>query len=40
MSLAFLTTAPELVASSPFEHDASEAGARFEVRDGWNVAVD
>ena len=39
MSLEFLTTAGALVASSPFEHDASEAGARFEARDGWNVAV-
>lgn len=27
------------VARSPIEHAAREAGARFEVRDGWNVAV-
>ncbi len=27
------------VARSPMEHAAREAGARFEVRDGWNVAV-
>jgi heterotetrameric sarcosine oxidase gamma subunit len=39
MSLEFLTTAAALVASSPFEHDASDAGAHFEARDGWNVAV-
>lgn len=39
MSLAFLTTAPGLVASSPLEHDTAAAGARFEERDGWNVAV-
>ena len=40
MTLAFLSTAPDLLASSPFEHDAGEAGARFEARDGWSVAVD
>ena len=39
MTLEFLTTSADLVASSPFEHDASEAGARFEARDGWNLAV-
>ena len=39
MSLEFLTTAESVVASSPFEHDASDAGAHFEARDGWNVAV-
>jgi len=27
------------VARSPMERDARAAGARFEVRDGWNVAV-
>lgn len=27
------------VARSPMEHDAEAAGARFEVRDGWSVAV-
>ena len=28
------------VAHSPMEAQAREAGARFELRDGWNVAVD
>jgi heterotetrameric sarcosine oxidase gamma subunit len=28
------------VARSPMERDARAAGARFDVRDGWNVAVD
>jgi glycine cleavage system aminomethyltransferase T len=28
------------VARSPMERQAAAAGARFEVRDGWNVAVD
>jgi glycine cleavage system aminomethyltransferase T len=28
------------IARSPMEGKAQEAGARFEVRDGWNVAVD
>jgi glycine cleavage system aminomethyltransferase T len=28
------------VARSPMERPASRAGARFEVRDGWNVAVE
>ena len=39
MSLAFLSPSPEAVAHSPMEHLAREAGARFEIRDGWNVAV-
>lgn len=43
MSLAFLS--PEAaddtaVARSPMEGKAKAAGARFEVRDGWNVAVE
>ena len=41
MSLAFLTAAPAegVIARSPMERQAAGAGARFEVRDGWNVAV-
>jgi sarcosine oxidase subunit gamma len=31
--------AQDPVARSPMEHSARGAGARFEVRDGWNVAV-
>jgi sarcosine oxidase gamma subunit len=31
--------ASEVVARSPMERRARDAGARFEVRDGWNVAV-
>jgi glycine cleavage system aminomethyltransferase T len=43
VSLAFLT--PEAaddtaVARSPMERKARSAGARFELRDGWNVAVE
>ncbi|HET6869523.1 MAG TPA: hypothetical protein VFH80_26665 [Solirubrobacteraceae bacterium] len=40
MSLAFLSPVGEAVARSPMERLARAAGARFEVRDGWNVAVD
>ncbi|MCL2418004.1 MAG: hypothetical protein FWD04_01825 [Conexibacteraceae bacterium] len=42
MSLAFLTptSGGEVVARSPIERQAAAAGARFEVRDGWNVAVE
>jgi glycine cleavage system aminomethyltransferase T len=41
MSLGFLTPAAEgIVARSPMERQARAAGARFEVRDGWNVAVE
>ena len=41
MNLDFLKTAAEdAVAHSPMERLAREAGARFEVRDGWNVAVE
>ena len=40
MTLEFLHVGgDEAVARSPLEHAAREAGARFEVRDGWNVAV-
>ena len=41
MSLAFLAPGGDggLVARSPLERPARAAGARFEVRDGWNVAV-
>jgi sarcosine oxidase gamma subunit len=40
VSLAFLApTATDAVARSPMERRARAAGARFEVRDGWNVAV-
>ena len=44
MSLAFLSPAGSrraaAVARSPMERKARAAGARFEVRDGWNVAVE
>ena len=40
MSLAFLSPVAEAIARSPMEPLARRAGARFEVRDGWNVAVD
>jgi glycine cleavage system aminomethyltransferase T len=42
-ALAFLSPAtadPGAVARSPMERLARAAGARFEVRDGWNVAVE
>src|SRR5688500_14798499 len=40
MSLEFLApTATDVVARSPMERQARAAGARFELRDGWNVAV-
>jgi hypothetical protein len=40
VTLAFLeVAAPDAVARSPMERQAAAAGARFEVRDGWNVAV-
>ena len=41
MSLAFLSAATDggAVARSPMERQAAAAGARFELRDGWNVAV-
>jgi glycine cleavage system aminomethyltransferase T len=41
VNLDFLRPAAEgAVAHSPMERLAREAGARFEVRDGWNVAVE
>ena len=40
MTLEFLApTAPGVVARSPMERQARAAGARFELIDGWNVAV-
>jgi glycine cleavage system aminomethyltransferase T len=40
VSLEFLSaSAADAVARSPMERQARAAGARFEVRDGWNVAV-
>jgi glycine cleavage system aminomethyltransferase T len=38
-ALGFLRPSGEAVARSPMEHQALAAGARFEVRDGWNVAA-
>ena len=43
MSIAFLspaTAGDTAVARSPMERKAKAAGARFENRDGWNVAVE
>ncbi len=43
MSLAFVSApgaGATAIARSPMERKAKAAGARFEVRDGWNVAVD
>ena len=43
MSLAFVSAAgagATAIARSPMERKAKAAGARFEVRDGWNVAID
>jgi glycine cleavage system aminomethyltransferase T len=39
VSLAFLSPAPTAIARSPMEREARAAGAVFEERDGWNVAV-
>ena len=39
-SFEFLTPSPAAVARSPMEGQALAAGARMEVRDGWNVAVE
>jgi glycine cleavage system aminomethyltransferase T len=36
----FLEPSPAAIARSPMERQALAAGARMEVRDGWNVAVD
>jgi glycine cleavage system aminomethyltransferase T len=38
-SLAFLSPGPNAVAKSPMEPGAAAAGAAFEERDGWKVAV-
>jgi glycine cleavage system aminomethyltransferase T len=38
-ALDFLQPTGDAVARSPMEHQALAAGARFELRDGWNVAV-
>jgi glycine cleavage system aminomethyltransferase T len=38
-ALDFLKPSGDAVARSPMEGQALAAGARFEVRDGWNVAV-
>ena len=38
-SLAFLSPGPGAVAKSPMEPGAAAAGATFEDRDGWKVAV-
>ena len=39
MSLDFLSPSASAVARSPMERDALAAGAKLELRDGWNVAV-
>jgi heterotetrameric sarcosine oxidase gamma subunit len=39
VSLEFLSPAPSELARSPMEREALAAGARIELRDGWNVAV-
>jgi heterotetrameric sarcosine oxidase gamma subunit len=39
VSLEFLSPSPSALARSPMEREARAAGARIEVRDGWNVAV-
>ena len=39
MSLAFLSPSAGALARSPMERHALAAGAAFEQRDGWNVAV-
>jgi glycine cleavage system aminomethyltransferase T len=39
VSLEFLSVSGSAIARSPMERQAQDAGARFEVRDGWNVAV-
>jgi hypothetical protein len=39
VSFEFLSVSGDAVARSPMERQARAAGARFEVRDGWNVAV-
>ena len=39
VSFEFLEVSGDAVARSPMERQAQAAGARFEVRDGWNVAA-
>lgn len=39
MSLEFLSALPGAPSRSPMERQAEAAGARFELRDGWHVAV-
>jgi heterotetrameric sarcosine oxidase gamma subunit len=39
VSLEFLSPGPRAVARSPMERQALEAGARLELRDGWQVAA-
>jgi glycine cleavage system aminomethyltransferase T len=39
VSLAFLSPSPTAICRSPMERQARDAGASFEERDGWNVAV-
>jgi heterotetrameric sarcosine oxidase gamma subunit len=39
VSLAFLSPSPGALSRSPMERQAAAAGASFEERDGWNVAV-
>jgi glycine cleavage system aminomethyltransferase T len=39
VSFEFLEVSGSAVARSPMEAQAQAAGARFEVRDGWNLAV-
>jgi glycine cleavage system aminomethyltransferase T len=38
-ALEFLSVSGDAIARSPMERQAQAAGARFEVRDGWNIAV-
>jgi sarcosine oxidase, subunit alpha len=39
VTLEFLTPSPDVTAASPIEPWLRAAGARFEARDGWRVAV-
>jgi heterotetrameric sarcosine oxidase gamma subunit len=39
MSLEFLSPGPGAVARSPMERQALDAGARLELRDGWQIAA-
>lgn len=40
MSFEFLSPSPSALARSSMERDAEAAGARLELRSGWNVAVE